>query len=148
MEVLGVAGPRAAWGRPRSLPHPTVASGMAPRRSHPEPVEQVLGRLAELQWLTRPATGPAWEWTPLGQAHVTHHVVRDLVLARPDRMAEWLRRPTRLLATGADWIAGTAGGDQRWLVCRRCGMTSFNPHDVAERYCGRCHVFLDEGVSA
>lgn len=30
--------------------------------------------------------------------------------------------------------------------CPRCGAVSYNPHDLAARYCGRCHVFvtLDE----
>ena len=31
------------------------------------------------------------------------------------------------------------------ITCPRCGWTSHNPHDVAERYCGHCHVFLDDG---
>jgi hypothetical protein len=25
-----------------------------------------------------------------------------------------------------------------------CGRTSYNPNDVNERYCGFCHVFLDD----
>ena len=29
-------------------------------------------------------------------------------------------------------------------TCPRCGWTSHNPHDVAERYCGHCHVFLED----
>jgi hypothetical protein len=32
------------------------------------------------------------------------------------------------------------------ITCPRCGWTSHNPHDVAERYCGHCHVFLDDAV--
>lgn len=27
------------------------------------------------------------------------------------------------------------------ITCPRCGAVSFNPHDIAERYCGRCHQF-------
>jgi hypothetical protein len=30
------------------------------------------------------------------------------------------------------------------LVCPQCGRVSHNPHDVAQRYCGFCHVFLDD----
>lgn len=26
------------------------------------------------------------------------------------------------------------------FVCRECGAESFNPNDIRERYCGRCHV--------
>lgn len=27
------------------------------------------------------------------------------------------------------------------IECRRCGAVSYNPNDVRERYCGRCHAF-------
>lgn len=27
------------------------------------------------------------------------------------------------------------------ITCPRCGRESFNPNDVAERYCGACHEF-------
>jgi ribosomal protein L37E len=27
------------------------------------------------------------------------------------------------------------------FVCERCGIKSYNPHDIRERYCGRCHEF-------
>ncbi len=27
------------------------------------------------------------------------------------------------------------------ITCTRCGSVSFNVNDVAQRYCGRCHVF-------
>jgi hypothetical protein len=30
------------------------------------------------------------------------------------------------------------------ITCGRCGMTSYNPHDVAARYCGHCHVFHED----
>lgn len=28
------------------------------------------------------------------------------------------------------------------IQCPTCGRTSYNPHDVENRYCGYCHVFL------
>lgn len=31
-----------------------------------------------------------------------------------------------------------------WILCLACNRRSFHPQDVAERYCARCHVFLDE----
>jgi len=31
------------------------------------------------------------------------------------------------------------------ISCGRCGMTSYNPHDVENRYCGNCKVFHDDG---
>lgn len=30
------------------------------------------------------------------------------------------------------------------IMCVRCRLTSRNPNDVKERYCGNCHEFLDE----
>src|SRR5262245_60356673 len=30
------------------------------------------------------------------------------------------------------------------FVCPRCRFTSYNPHDIAHRYCGRCHAFADD----
>jgi hypothetical protein len=28
------------------------------------------------------------------------------------------------------------------FTCPKCGMTSHNPHDVANNYCGNCHAFF------
>ncbi len=30
------------------------------------------------------------------------------------------------------------------ISCFLCGMTSFNPTDVAQKYCGACQVFHDD----
>lgn len=30
------------------------------------------------------------------------------------------------------------------FTCPCCGWTSCNPHDKRERYCGHCHVFVDD----
>lgn len=30
------------------------------------------------------------------------------------------------------------------FTCPRCGAVSYNPHDISYRYCGRCHVFVDD----
>jgi hypothetical protein len=32
----------------------------------------------------------------------------------------------------------------RSITCRLCGLTSHNPNDIRERYCGRCHIFHDD----
>lgn len=29
------------------------------------------------------------------------------------------------------------------IVHNRCGMRSYNPNDIRERYCGHCHIFMD-----
>lgn len=34
--------------------------------------------------------------------------------------------------------------DQPSIACPKCGMVSFNPNDVRERYCGACHAFHDD----
>lgn len=34
------------------------------------------------------------------------------------------------------------------IRCETCGHTSWNPNDVAQRYCGYCHVFLEEETNA
>jgi len=33
------------------------------------------------------------------------------------------------------------------ITCLFCGFTSYNPHDIEERYCGRCHRFHEAGKS-
>lgn len=33
------------------------------------------------------------------------------------------------------------------LTCPHCGYTSYNPHDITERYCGHCHIFLADQLS-
>ena len=30
------------------------------------------------------------------------------------------------------------------IRCPRCGMRSYNPHDIDQRYCGNCHAFHDD----
>lgn len=30
------------------------------------------------------------------------------------------------------------------FTCPLCGAISHNPNDARERYCGRCHVFVDD----
>lgn len=32
--------------------------------------------------------------------------------------------------------------NQPCLLCLLCDRWSYNPHDIAHRYCGWCHVFL------
>jgi hypothetical protein len=31
--------------------------------------------------------------------------------------------------------------DGESITCSDCGLTSYNRHDVVERYCGKCHKF-------
>jgi ribosomal protein L37AE/L43A len=32
------------------------------------------------------------------------------------------------------------------FTCPRCGWTTHNCHDARARYCGHCHVFVDDGA--
>jgi len=34
------------------------------------------------------------------------------------------------------------------FTCPRCGMTSYNPHDIAEGFCGNCHDWTREEPNA
>jgi hypothetical protein len=36
------------------------------------------------------------------------------------------------------------GGAKLGIRCLVCGFTSWNPTDVAEKYCGSCHRFHDD----
>lgn len=38
---------------------------------------------------------------------------------------------------------GTNASGQMFIACRLCGMQSFHPEDVRQRYCGCCHQFHD-----
>ena len=40
--------------------------------------------------------------------------------------------------------AGSSSNHLPSFVCPRCGAKSFNPNDIAARYCGRCHAFVDD----
>ena len=30
------------------------------------------------------------------------------------------------------------------IICKRCGLASYNPNDIEQHYCARCHVFHDD----
>lgn len=34
------------------------------------------------------------------------------------------------------------------IQCLKCGMVSFHPKDIEERYCGHCHEFHDPAKEA
>lgn len=34
--------------------------------------------------------------------------------------------------------------DGKAIKCCVCGLTSYHPEDVGNRYCGKCHVFHDD----
>jgi len=78
-------------------------------------------------------------WMGLG----SYFVIR--LLGRRDRAAA---PPYTIVAS--DWRAGVAPRTSETtfvaagIRCNKCGLTSWNPMDVAERYCANCHVFHED----
>jgi ribosomal protein L37E len=35
-------------------------------------------------------------------------------------------------------------GGFKCITCHTCGMTSFHPQDILQKYCGKCHKFHEE----
>lgn len=46
---------------------------------------------------------------------------------------------------GLPWDQCPWRWDAKTFTCPRCSAVSHNRNDVRERYCGRCHMFLDDG---
>jgi hypothetical protein len=42
------------------------------------------------------------------------------------------------------YIVAHVDGQTDTITCLRCGMTSFQPRDIAQKYCGHCHVFHED----
>lgn len=36
--------------------------------------------------------------------------------------------------------------DEPGIMCQACGSVSYNPHDIENLYCGRCHKFHRKGL--
>ena len=51
-----------------------------------------------------------------------------------------MRLAQDILASGTPYLEVADG---KAIMCLRCGMVSYNPHDVEQRYCGACHLFLE-----
>ncbi len=44
------------------------------------------------------------------------------------------------------YVIAHVDGHTSTITCLTCGLTSFNPTDLAEKYCGACHVFHEDPV--
>ncbi len=42
-------------------------------------------------------------------------------------------------------VDGADGPTPKLYRCPRCGMSSANPNDIREGYCGRCHDWTRDG---
>ena len=68
----------------------------------------------------------------------------DLRLATDDEIKEveeQLNQITQELKENPYSIINTPSGLA--ILCHHCGISSSNPHDVENHYCGHCHQFLD-----
>jgi hypothetical protein len=80
--------------------------------------------------------GPTVEIRVLDAPYVVH-VPRHYIALHGVKAAE-------LLATAQQygWIVTTAGRPS--FTCPVCGAVSYNPNDIREQYCGRCHKFVND----
>ena len=60
----------------------------------------------------------------------------DIATMHGDRAQAFNEAAAAILAQASDRYG------QRFK-CAKCGAVSYNAHDVAERYCGRCHEFAE-----
>lgn len=73
-----------------------------------------------------------------------------LAIAYEQACAVYFPDPAREMAELASIVCAEAGvkywispwGDS--ITCTKCRKTSRHPKDVAERYCGACHVFHED----
>ena len=47
---------------------------------------------------------------------------------------------------GYDLVVGDGG--REGIRCRRCTLTSYNPNDIQQLYCGFCHEFHPKGATS
>lgn len=68
-----------------------------------------------------------------------------LLLPAPPRLPRAITRTYELRVHEPDaYLLLTRPNGQRALLCTTCSALSWNPHDVEQRYCGRCHAFLED----
>lgn len=53
-----------------------------------------------------------------------------------------LAREVLVAELAREAAARAAAGEPPSFTCPRCGLTSYHPKDIDERYCGRCHAFI------
>lgn len=66
---------------------------------------------------------------------------------RTDRLAQLL---VHLVGhkTCVGYVIALTNGETLSITCLICGLTSFNPTDVDQKYCGACHVFHADQIAA
>lgn len=82
--------------------------------------------------------GGAWEFRKGVTAD--RRSSRKLFLAHMAAEAEHVRK-----VVGRNYmLGGKTQGVTDEILCLFCGMASSNPNDIAMRYCGNCHKYLDD----
>lgn len=62
---------------------------------------------------------------------------------KPIRITTMPDYPLRVMEAPR-YIIEIAENGRASITCRHCGHVSWNPKDVAEKYCAACHVFHEE----
>lgn len=70
------------------------------------------------------------------------YLIRDIDQARTILKERRMSKPPDLLFT----IKVDAVG-QESIKCHKCNMTSYNPNDVKNKYCGNCHIFFEDEIA-
>jgi hypothetical protein len=91
------------------------------------------------RWVIGNVLRPGLAWS--GSRWVPHH---DGLPAGDAQVSNWESREAAWKAADALRLAIALFGchvDDLSITCFQCGLISFHPEDVHNRYCGNCHVF-------
>jgi hypothetical protein len=124
-----------------ALPAPLERfEGAAPRTERMTNIERAAEDLARaIQWIAQ----------TVHQAHHEGHVdecpkatCRHVVAT----LAHWTHAKALAAQYGENLTASQADAMRALpsFACPKCGLLSFHPNDIKERYCVRCHVFFDQ----
>lgn len=42
------------------------------------------------------------------------------------------------------YLVVEVGPEPRYILCARCGHKSYNPNDINDKFCGRCHIYHED----
>jgi hypothetical protein len=64
------------------------------------------------------------------------------------QLEAWVAEQDAKQACFSTWAAGLGykipPRGEPSIVCPQCGLRSYNPNDIAERYCAQCHQFHNQ----
>lgn len=100
--------------------------------------ESVMGR-----WIIVKAEDPTLAWS--GARWVEH---RKGMPTGGVQISNWPTKTEAFRAAEKEGLRPVLEGfstDEKRITCFRCGMSSYNEHDVQQKYCGNCHMFHKMG---